>query len=139
MTSSRLSSNASTSNRAAIDAAKAQIQPLVLKQINVAAAAELPIMPGMRTPPGWLADSRDRHMLGWASPLAGLACSRSLSSATPVTGPAIPSRIGLAGHGRCLIAVLVKCPTELGEHDDNGVVPVVCEKCRLGQFLLQKS
>ena len=31
-------------------------------------------------------------MLGWASPLAGLTCSRSLSSATPVTGPAIPPR-----------------------------------------------
>jgi hypothetical protein len=48
--------NAFTSNRAAIDAAKAQVQPLVLKQINVAAAAEPPIMPGMRTPPGWPAD-----------------------------------------------------------------------------------
>ncbi len=84
--------NACTSNRAAVDAAKAQVQPLVLKQINVAAAAELPIMPGMRTPPGWPANSRDRHMLGWASPLAGLTCSRSLSSATPVTGPAIPPR-----------------------------------------------
>jgi hypothetical protein len=26
------------------------------------------------------------------------------------------------------IAVLVNCPAELGEHHDNGVVPVVCEK-----------
>ena len=37
------------------------------------------------------------------------------------------------------IAVLVNCPAELGEHHDNGVVPVVCAKSSLGQFLLQRS
>ena len=41
--------NASTSNRPAIDAAKAQVQPLVLKQINVAAAAEPPIHGTMKS------------------------------------------------------------------------------------------
>jgi uncharacterized protein (DUF1778 family) len=48
--------NASTSNRAAIDAAKAQIQPLVLEHIDVAAAAEMPRAAFERQLSGWVKD-----------------------------------------------------------------------------------
>jgi uncharacterized protein (DUF1778 family) len=48
--------NATTSNRAAIDAAKAQIQPLVLKHIDVAAAAEMPRAALERQLSGWVKD-----------------------------------------------------------------------------------